>query len=823
MTAGAPWSVKGIDPTAREVAKDLAARAGLTLGEWLNRAILEGEAPPPVAGRERLGRAAPAPEVRASRDPFDRPVGELVRLTEVLGRLADRLDGSEARTGQAISTLETTIRATLRRLEQTAVRPPSPPPPQEARTDRYEGVLRALESALGRLAAQMQESETRTHDALEGVRARLDRAEARPGEAASGLDQISLRVGEIQDRTSAAMQSLREAFEGLDQRLARVESSAGAGIEDRLREVSFRLGQRLDTAREEMFRELRETSAGRISELEQAFSELSQKVERVEREVAAAGGPAPSSAVLSDAPERLRTGEGGRIFESLQSRLSLAGGTQAASLTGRGDGIAGVGDPIDAPAEGEPSLVDRGHSAATRWEPSGSEEIARRIRQSEDRTARLLQEARLRLDAHFPPATASAAPAQAFEDDRDGTQLLFAGGDEPNTVAANWPSETFPQPGEASASRAEDWSLDLLTEARAANARNAFEAPGDTPQPLAEAGSAKLPGFDFSRSGAPAKPRRFAGPGLASLAVFCVSASLVGFGVLSLFDKSAGGGARPDVSRTEPNVLATAPRPQAVAPSEPEALRASVVLAPAPVVSPSGAKLPQTNPTVRQGQEVRFRKAQADLAAGRPSAAPEIQALATAGYGPAMRTLSGLIQKGEAGLSRDPALARSWLRRAAESGDRVAMHAYGLELMSGENGPRDPASAVGWIRRAAEAGLVGSQFNLGAVYERGMGVPQDLRQALVWYSRAAEGGDGEALRQVERLKPVLAAAASRSPEDVRLAQRALARLGYYSGPADGAATPRLRAAIEAYQKDQKSPPTGLLDEETLKRLAMLGR
>jgi localization factor PodJL len=188
-----------------------------------------------------------------------------------------------------------------------------------------------------------------------------------------------------------------------------------------------------------------------------------------------------------------------------------------------------------------------------------------------------------------------------------------------------------------------------------------------------------------------------------------------------------------------------------------------------------------------------------------------------------MRTLSGLIQKGEAGLSRDPALARSWLRRAAESGDRIAMHAYGLELMSGENGPRDPASAVGWIRRAAEAGLVGSQFNLGAVYERGMGVPQDLRQALVWYSRAAEGGDGEALRQVERLKPVLAAAASRSPEDVRLAQRALARLGYYSGPADGAATPQLRAAIEAYQKDQKSPPTGLLDEETLKRLAMLGR
>ena len=58
---------------------------------------------------------------------------------------------------------------------------------------------------------------------------------------------------------------------------------------------------------------------------------------------------------------------------------------------------------------------------------------------------------------------------------------------------------------------------------------------------------------------------------------------------------------------------------------------------------------------------------------------------------------------------------------------------------------------------------------------------------------------------------------------MRLAQKALGRLGYYSGPEDGAVTPQLRTAIEAYQKDQKAPATGLLDEATLKRLAMLAR
>ncbi len=48
MTSGAPWSVKGIDPKAREIAKDLARRSGMTLGEWLNQMILDdGAAPAP--------------------------------------------------------------------------------------------------------------------------------------------------------------------------------------------------------------------------------------------------------------------------------------------------------------------------------------------------------------------------------------------------------------------------------------------------------------------------------------------------------------------------------------------------------------------------------------------------------------------------------------------------------------------------------------------------------------------------------------------------------------------------------------------------------
>src|ERR1700761_6009088 len=50
MSSAGPWSVKGIDPKAREIAKDLARRSGMTLGEWLNQMIIDGgdepEAPP---------------------------------------------------------------------------------------------------------------------------------------------------------------------------------------------------------------------------------------------------------------------------------------------------------------------------------------------------------------------------------------------------------------------------------------------------------------------------------------------------------------------------------------------------------------------------------------------------------------------------------------------------------------------------------------------------------------------------------------------------------------------------------------------------------
>jgi localization factor PodJL len=132
MTAAAPWSVKGIDPKAREVAKDLARRSGMTLGEWLNRMIIDGEGPdaatlqafadasrPPVPANgpgtgsyyETNRRDAPT-RIEAPEHPAD----EVGRVAIALDRLTHRIESAERRSAQAISGIDESVRDALQRL-----------------------------------------------------------------------------------------------------------------------------------------------------------------------------------------------------------------------------------------------------------------------------------------------------------------------------------------------------------------------------------------------------------------------------------------------------------------------------------------------------------------------------------------------------------------------------------------------------------------------------------------------------------------------------------------------------------------------------------
>jgi localization factor PodJL len=230
-----------------------------------------------------------------------------------------------------------------------------------------------------------------------------------------------------------------------------------------------------------------------------------------------------------------------------------------------------------------------------------------------------------------------------------------------------------------------------------------------------------------------------------------------------------------------------------------------------------------------------------------------LQKAANLGYPPAQFYLAKLYEDGQAGLPKDLVEARRWTERAAEGGDRKAMHNLALYNFEGAGGPKDLSAAAQWFRRAADLGLLDSQYNLARLYEEGFGVSQNPAEAYKWYLIAGRSGDSEsrmsALRIKGQLSPEAQSAAERaaqafqaqSPQQplddgaglaptatanvggdanaVAAAQRALTKLGFYQGPMDGRATPALKLAIAAFQRGQGLPATGVLVPTVSQRLA----
>ncbi|WP_374656883.1 peptidoglycan-binding protein [Phenylobacterium sp.] len=231
------------------------------------------------------------------------------------------------------------------------------------------------------------------------------------------------------------------------------------------------------------------------------------------------------------------------------------------------------------------------------------------------------------------------------------------------------------------------------------------------------------------------------------------------------------------------------------------------------------------------------------LEVGQAGGLEALRKAANLGHSPAQFYLAKLYAEGGAGLKKDLAEARRWTERAAEGGNRAAMHNLGIAYADGQGGPENAAIAAQWFRRAADLGLVDSQYNLGVLYEQGRGVGQNAAEAYKWYLIAARSGDEQARKNAGRVRASLSAegrdVAERSAQafrptapnpsayveaealsraDVATAQRALSRLDYYQGPTDGSASPALAMAIAAYQRNEGMAATGKLDQLTLSRL-----
>ena len=334
MSANAPWSVKGIDARAREVAKDLARRSGMTLGEWLNQMILEGEDVGALISRERSraerpayhdsydepetgGRMAQAPRKPAA--PYspaakplsshdlrrksifaERPVygdgytaeearyeaasSDLSRVARALETLGSRMETSEARSATAVRGVSHAVESVLSRLEQNEAALDATRAEVQGRGEDNHGLFaERLEQAERLIDAQAERLEGLSGHVREAreraVKIEQDLASPQVHEAVhaveGALGKLANQLYEGEARARDTMQDVRQDMVGLSHRLSQMEmrdpDRVAQGLIDK---VVAQLAHRLDAAEA--------NTTGAIRTLEQAFKTLEGRLNHVE-------------------------------------------------------------------------------------------------------------------------------------------------------------------------------------------------------------------------------------------------------------------------------------------------------------------------------------------------------------------------------------------------------------------------------------------------------------------------------------------------------------------------------------------------------------
>jgi localization factor PodJL len=938
MTAGAPWSVKGIDPKAREVAKDLARRSGMTLGEWLNRVILEDDVPEGVSSEDRFpeppprptpeaskprlvastpAAAAPAPPLRAdtaahtdtaARIEAAARAEDLARIAYALDRLTDRIESSETRTSLAISGVEHSVRAAVARIEaaerehvavaarlegavdhvgseQGRITDRLRRLETEAAGPRSAEALRVLEQAVGRVADHVYSGEARTREQLAAMEARLARAESQGAtDPAPLIDEVVRRLGErladAEGRTAESLESLRRSLATLDSRLGAVEGAPGEA-ERKLEALGASLRAGVEAARAEIAEKLKDTATGRVDE---RFTELSRQVEAAEQRSAQAiermGREVISIAEAfnrrvqasetrsADAIAKVG-GEMARIAGAVEQRLGATEQAQADALEKLSSEIGRITERLtDRMLQSErraaQAIDDVGEQVSRVTErieqrhERAANDIAERLRQSEERTARLLDEAHERLEQKLaarapvpsedPPLNATAAfgpelfsraePIDALDDAPERALP-------PQMEAADFAPIPEPEedlfgldqpepPGAESQPQAEDprplSTREVIEQARAA--ARAAEGARSRLQVKARANWRAQPKPPMPPK-AVVRPR--ANSTLQTAFMIAGGAAFLSVGAAGMVLMNAGGSREvADVSPFEaPPRAAVAIAPQAIGPAAPQAVE--------PKVAPKAA----ADDAAAVPLSSQYLEALRAVERGEAGGLAKMKAVADADYAPAQFFMGKLYETGQRGVVKNLVEARKWTTRSALNGEPRGMHNLALYYFEGTGGPQDLSSAARWFRKAAEAGVGDSQYNLGLLYQAGSGVPRDLAEAYKWFTIAAEGGDAAARASAidleKKLTPAQLAAADQAAEAFRpsgatsqaassapgvslaAAQRILGRLGYYKGPANGAASRDFSLAVSAYQRDQGLAATGQLDRSTAQRLSVFTR
>ena len=677
--------------------------------------------------------------------------------------------------------------------------------------------IRTVEGALGKLANQLYEGEQRSRDTVKDIREdmvglshRLAQIEVRdPERAAQGVidkvvARLAQRLEQAEAQTSGAIRALEQAFTTLDARMGRAEERGDVTDPEQVQSLSRLandLSRRVEDSRAELLRALDDRSNATA---EQVLTAFARRVEQAEQRSAAAieklGADvmrvaetlnrrvSSVEAASTEGMNRLG-GEIGRMAEAVEARQQRADSGHAQALERLGNEIARISERLgQRMAENERRTAQAvegiGQAIETHRDTARSE-LADRIRQSEERTAKMLDEARARLDQKLAQTrteallaenalrnpTPAAQPAAVLpdpfgdidDDDDAGTptpsfthpQSEPAPAPEPAVVAFDEP-QTAVQDPPFDPFAAEDLEYELVP----ATGRQA--GPGeDDADPFAdiESGHKTAPRADapvasgFGRSRATldladelaegdAPPQRQVDddidlldeePGVSvstrdalAAARAAVRASMEGGYDDRPRGPLAGLGLKP-ASRNAKAKPAKAPKESTLL----KAFKASGVAAGAAVFIVGGVIGYQK---LTQYADELENKAKTPSLAATAVAVPE-------------RADDGLLRAefesaSQALAARAPG-AVDQLRHVAEQGYAPAQGKLG-DIYGGEGNlvKPNPAAARLWTERAAKGGIANAMHNLGIMYYNGVGGPSNAVTAAIWFRKAAERGVG---------------------------------------------------------------------------------
>ena len=196
------------------------------------------------------------------------------------------------------------------------------------------------------------------------------------------------------------------------------------------------------------------------------------------------------------------------------------------------------------------------------------------------------------------------------------------------------------------------------------------------------------------------------------------------------------------------------------------------------------------------------------------------------GVSNAQYNLAVLYERG-LGVTKDDVRALLWYHSAAEQSHPLAQYNLGIFYLQGRGIPLSYAEAARWFTAASNQGVARATYNLAVLTEDGLGVPPNREKAITLYEQASRAGHHEATNRLvllrgpnaENTKPATfeetadtQAEGASTGTTVADIQAYLRRGGMYNGRIDGIAGPKTRTAIREYQRRHALPITGIPSE-----------